>query len=152
MKEMFYECYHLTSISEYQKINNNKNKIESIDTDPIDYLQKDFPNNSNSVEGESISKQRKEDNSNFYDENDNMQNNSIKESPYSLTNIDLRMMFAGCNSLTSLSDISKWNISNVNNMSYMFSGCNSLISLPDISKWNLGNVWIQCFNCLNIPS
>ena len=61
-------------------------------------------------------------------------------------------MFYGCNSLISLPDISKWNTLNVESMSDMFSGCNSLISLPDISKWNLGNVWIQCFNCLNIPS
>ena len=35
----------------------------------------------------------------------------------------------------SLPDISKWNTSNVNNMSYMFYNCKSLSSLPDISKW-----------------
>ena len=36
-------------------------------------------------------------------------------------------------SLKSLPDISKWNTSNVINMSYMFSGCTSLNSLPDIA-------------------
>ena len=38
--------------------------------------------------------------------------------------------------LSLLPDISKWNTSNVNNMSGMFFGCKSLSSLPDISKWN----------------
>ena len=44
-------------------------------------------------------------------------------------------MFSHCNSLISLPDISKWNISNVKDMSYMFRECYSLISFPDISKW-----------------
>ena len=52
---------------------------------------------------------------------------------------NLSGMFAGCNSLASLPDISKWNISNVTNMSAMFDGCYSLASLPDISKWNTSN-------------
>ena len=43
-------------------------------------------------------------------------------------------------SLSSLSDISKWNINNVTNMSFMFDGSWSLLSLPDISKWNTNNV------------
>ena len=37
-------------------------------------------------------------------------------------------------------DISKWDTSNVNDMSYMFDGCESLNSLPDISKWDTSNV------------
>ena len=41
-------------------------------------------------------------------------------------------MFEGCSLLSNLSDISKWNTSNVTNMSYMFHGCSSLLSLPDI--------------------
>ena len=49
-------------------------------------------------------------------------------------------IFYNCSSLISLPDISKWNISNVYNMSGMFSNCSSLISLPDISKWNTNNV------------
>ena len=48
-------------------------------------------------------------------------------------------MFCDCSSLSSLPDISKWNTSNVINMSYMFYACSSLSSLPDISKWNIRN-------------
>jgi len=49
-------------------------------------------------------------------------------------------MFYGCNSLISLPDISKWNVSNVINMEYLFGKCYSLINLPDLSKWNISNV------------
>ena len=49
-------------------------------------------------------------------------------------------MFYNCTSLSSLPEISKWNTSNVTNMSYMFYNCTSLSSLPDISKWNTRNV------------
>ena len=45
-------------------------------------------------------------------------------------------MFNYCNSLLSLPDISKWNVSNVNDMNEMFTDGSSLKSLPDISKWN----------------
>ena len=33
-------------------------------------------------------------------------------------------------------DISKWNTSNVTNMSWMLRECLYLSSLPDITKWN----------------
>ena len=49
-------------------------------------------------------------------------------------------MFYECKALISLPDISKWNTSNVRDMSYMFYECTSLISLPDISKWDTSNV------------
>ena len=49
-------------------------------------------------------------------------------------------LFGNCNSLSPLSDISKWDTSKIINMSYIFSGCNKLESLPDISKWNTSNV------------
>jgi len=42
--------------------------------------------------------------------------------------------FYNFSSLISLPDISKWNTSNVKDMSYMFCLCSSLISLTDISK------------------
>ena len=42
-------------------------------------------------------------------------------------------MFYNCYSLLSLPDISKWNTSNVINMSYLFSHCKLILSLPDIS-------------------
>ena len=43
-------------------------------------------------------------------------------------------IFNKCESLESLPDTSKWNISNVKNFSWMFSECESLESLPDIYK------------------
>ena len=46
-------------------------------------------------------------------------------------------LFDGQKNLISLPDISKWNTTNVKDMSHMFSNCSSLISLPDISKWKL---------------
>ena len=42
--------------------------------------------------------------------------------------------------LSSLPDISKWNTSNITNMSYMFNYCSSLEMLPNISDWNTSNV------------
>jgi len=49
-------------------------------------------------------------------------------------------MFDGCNSLISLPNVSKWNISNVSTIRGMLYECNSLISLPDISKMNSSNI------------
>ena len=45
-------------------------------------------------------------------------------------------MFDKCKSLSSLSDISKWNTNDVTDISDMFRECDKLSSLPDISKWN----------------
>ena len=52
----------------------------------------------------------------------------------------MNSMFSRCSSVTYLPDISKWNISNVHNISGMFSQCKNLISLPDISKWSFSNL------------
>ena len=60
--------------------------------------------------------------------------NSLK----SLNNMSF--LFYECELLTSLSDISIWNIINVDNMEQMFYNCKSLITLPNISKWNTLNV------------
>ena len=53
---------------------------------------------------------------------------------------DMSYIFCECSSLSTLPDISKWNTNNVTDMSYMFYDCESLSSLPDISKWNINNV------------
>ena len=54
---------------------------------------------------------------------------------------DMSNMFFECFSLISLSDkISNWNTSKVVNMSYMFYNCSSLTKLPNISKWNISKV------------
>ena len=66
---------------------------------------------------------------------------------------NMSYMFDCCSSLSSLPDISKWNIINVTHMSYMFYECSSLLFLPDISKWNTNNVIDMDFifdGCLNI--
>ena len=71
---------------------------------------------------------------------------------------NMSCLFHKCNSLSSLTDISKWNTSNVTNMICMFNGCKLLSSLPDISKWNTSNVtdmrWMfdGCNESLKIPS
>ena len=71
----------------------------------------------------------------------NYRNNILKIKLKEINNItNLSHMFNGCSSLSSLSDMSKWNTSNITNMSFMFNGCLSLSSLPDISKWNTNNV------------
>jgi len=41
-------------------------------------------------------------------------------------------LFNKCSKLSSLPDILKWNINNINNMRAMFGECSSLIELPDI--------------------
>ena len=59
-------------------------------------------------------------------------------SKWNTTNIyNMSGMFRDCKSLESLPDISKWNVENVIHMQNMFRGCVSLTSLPDISKWNV---------------
>ena len=62
-------------------------------------------------------------------------------------------VFAGCTSLSSLPDISKWNTYNVTNMKEMFSGCYSLETLPDISKWNtdkVNNMFWMFYKCKSL--
>ena len=53
-------------------------------------------------------------------------NNEISNIKIYITNS--HCMFRGCKSLISLPDLSKWNISNVNNMNGMFNECNSINS------------------------
>jgi surface protein len=66
-------------------------------------------------------------------------------------------MFAGCRSLESLPNISKWDTSNVINMSWMFAGCRSLNLLPDISKWDISKVnyingmFAECRSLSSLP-
>ena len=54
--------------------------------------------------------------------------------------INMSCLFAECENLKSLPDISKWNTQNINNMSYLFYQCKSLTNLDDISNWNISNV------------
>ena len=64
-------------------------------------------------------------------------------------------MFDKCTTLTSLPDISKWNINKFTDMSYMFNNCSSLTSLHDISKWNtkyVTNMSYMFNNCSSLKS
>ena len=54
-----------------------------------------------------------------------------------------------------LPNISGWKTNNVRNMSNMFNGCNLLKLLPDISKWNTDNVTDMSFmfnNCNSLKN
>ena len=71
---------------------------------------------------------------------------------------DISNMFDNCSSLITLSNISKWNTNDINNMSHMFSCCVSLESLPEnISKWDTSNVsdmsylFYNCKSLTKIP-
>ena len=64
-------------------------------------------------------------------------------------------MFYGCRSLKEL-NLSKWDVSNVTNMSYMFYGCISLRKL-NLSGWEISwrtltnNMFFKCNkNILNV--
>jgi len=74
--------------------------------------------------------------------NINKNNNNILK--IKLNNIldisNMNNIFNNCISLSSLTDLSKWDTINVNNMSYIFCNCYKLELLPDISKWNTENV------------
>ena len=73
--------------------------------------------------------------------NDNVKKKNLKVKLIEENKMDnISYMFCGCEELLSLSDISKWNTSNINNMSHLFDNCKSLPSLPDISKWDTSNI------------
>ena len=52
----------------------------------------------------------------------------------------MKGLFCDCSSLSIIPDISKWNTSNVTNMSLMFYNCKSLLSLPDLAQWDIRKV------------
>lgn len=49
-------------------------------------------------------------------------------------------VFVKCSSLKEFPDISKWDISNVNNLDGIFIYCSSLEHLPEISSWKTTNI------------
>ena len=68
---------------------------------------------------------------------------------------NMNYMFYCCDSLNTLSDISKWDIKNVVSFSEIFFGCSSLITLPDISKWdtkNITDISYMFYNCSSLIS
>ena len=68
-------------------------------------------------------------------------NNELKIKLIGINNIEnMKCIFAECENLYSLPDISKWDTKNINDMSFIFYKCSNLIELSDISKWNTSHV------------
>ena len=49
-------------------------------------------------------------------------------------------LFYGCSSLTDLTALANWDVSNITNMYYMFYGCSSLRDLRGLEDWNVSSV------------
>ena len=70
---------------------------------------------------------------------------------------NMSYMFSECNNLSSLSDFSKFDLTDIKDISYIFSGCTLLTSLPDISSWNtinvvdMSNIFYNCISLTSIP-
>ena len=64
---------------------------------------------------------------------------NLDVSRWDVSNVrDMSYMFDGCTSLQNLG-VSGWDVSNVRDMSYMFDECTSLQNL-DVSRWDVSNV------------
>ena len=53
---------------------------------------------------------------------------------------DMSYMFFHCTKLKSVGDLSNWNVSKVENMRWMFGVCEQLKSVGDLSNWDVSNV------------
>ena len=74
-------------------------------------------------------------------------------SKWNLSNVDnICGMFCGCKSLSYIPNISKWDTSQINDMSMIFAGCKSLENLPDISKWKVNKVKTMAYMFSNCES
>lgn len=49
-------------------------------------------------------------------------------------------MFNGCSSITTLGDLSGWDVSKVTDASYMFDFCSSITTLGDLSGWDVSSL------------
>ena len=55
-------------------------------------------------------------------------------------NEDSQNLFYDCSSLTDMTGLAGWDVSNVTDMSFMFSYCSSLTDLTALKGWNVSNV------------
>ena len=55
------------------------------------------------------------------------------------SNVNMSLMMSFNNQLTSVGDISSWDVSRVTNLSYLGANC-SVLQLPNLSSWDTGNV------------
>ena len=77
----------------------------------------------------------------------------IDISKWDVSNItNMSYMFFDCKELESIVDISSWDVSNVKDMSFMFFNCKKLKSVVDISKWNVSKVTNMEFMFCNCES
>ena len=53
--------------------------------------------------------------------------------------IDISYMFCGCKSLTGISPLKEWDVSNGNNFSNMFCICKSLKDISPLKEWDVSN-------------
>jgi len=66
----------------------------------------------------------------------------------------MKALFSECKNIVSFPDLSKWNVSNVTDMSTMFNECNSLKEPPLIGKWDVRKVVTMkgmFRNCFSLP-
>jgi surface protein len=56
---------------------------------------------------------------------------------------NLKNMFEGCTSITTINNLNDWDVSNVTNMSYMFASCNNFNQ--NIGNWNVSKVTTMYF-------
>lgn len=49
-------------------------------------------------------------------------------------------MFTDCNNLTTVGDLSNWNVSKAYDISHMFHNNYNLTTVGDLSNWNVSNV------------
>ena len=65
----------------------------------------------------------------------------IDISKWDVSNVkDMSFMFHKCKKLKFVGDLSDWVVSSVNNMYSMFDNCEKLKSVGDLSKWDVSNV------------
>ena len=129
-------------IEEYIFSNEMTIKYKIDEEKEITIFGNDFVNNNNKICKIIINGKEEELCSNFNTENINLNDNNILEiTLVGITNItNMSNMFFYCDSLISISDISKLNTSKITQMNNLFCNCESLLSLPDISKWDISNV------------
>ena len=68
----------------------------------------------------------------------------------------MKALFKNCSSLSSIPNITKWNIKGIINIEEIFMNCSSLSSLPDISKWKIeskevNNIFEGCLSLSSFP-
>ena len=66
---------------------------------------------------------------------------SVDLSKLDMSNVEeMAAMFKYCESLTTVGDLSNWDTSNVTDMSFLFFNCPSLTTVGDLSNWDTSNV------------